>query len=115
VDDEADSRDLVEFILSAAGAIATTVPSAQDALLQLGTSNFDLLISDIGMPEVDGYTLMHQIQHAGKGNIPAIALTAYAGEVNHQQALASGFQKHLAKPVEPGDLIAAVLELVKGG
>lgn len=80
------------------------------------TTKPDVLLSDIGMPEADGYMLIRQIRTLSPekgGQIPAIALTAYAGELDQQQALAVGFQKHMAKPVEPAELIAAIVNLVR--
>jgi CheY-like chemotaxis protein len=74
------------------------------------------LLCDIGMPEMNGYGLIQQIRkgrHDQGSNIPAIALTAYAGEINQQQALAAGFQLHLSKPIEPDRLVGAIATLVK--
>jgi hypothetical protein len=68
------------------------------------------------MPEVDGYTLMRQVRARlpqQNGQIPAIALTAYAGEINQQQAIAAGFHMHISKPVEPDELVKAIVSLVK--
>lgn len=115
VDDDADMRDLAQFILTQSGAQVTTGASAAQALTLLNQSVPDLLVCDIGMPEMDGYSLIRQIRKRSPeqgGNIPAIALTAYAGEINQQQALAAGFQIHLAKPVDPEHLIKAVLQVV---
>ncbi|HCF26101.1 MAG TPA: hypothetical protein DEV81_02490, partial [Cyanobacteria bacterium UBA11049] len=70
---------------------------------------------DIGMPELDGYTLMRQVRTRlpqQSGQIPAIALTAYAGDLNQQQALTAGFQMHISKPVEPEELVKAIAKLV---
>ena len=110
VDDEADTRDLTSFVLEQSGAIVTALPSAREALEALTQGRFDLLISDIGMPDMDGYSLIRQIRQRGNA-IPAVALTAYAGEVDHQQAIAAGFQTHIAKPVEPTTIIAAIVRL----
>jgi CheY-like chemotaxis protein len=74
-----------------------------------------VLLSDIGMPEVDGYTLIRQIRTLPPeqgGQIPAIALTAYAGEINEEKALSAGFQKHISKPVDPTLLIEAISDLL---
>ncbi|MBD2110075.1 response regulator [Nodosilinea sp. FACHB-13] len=123
VDDDADSREFVVFVVEQAGAEVTAVSSASQALQQLATASFDLLLSDIGMPEMDGYELMRQVsqlQESG-GQTPAaqallvpkaIALTAYAGELNQQQALAAGFQGHITKPVEPDDLIKTIVAVI---
>ena len=115
VDDEADSRDFVTFVLEEAGAIVTAVSSAF-AALEVFTSQIDILVSDIGMPGMDGYMLIQQIRALSieqGGKIPAIALTAYAGEFDRQKALVAGFQKHISKPVEPEQLIEAVTFAVK--
>ncbi|MEH2344888.1 MAG: ATP-binding protein [Nostoc sp.] len=115
VDDDDDTRDFHTFVLEQAGAMVTAVTSAKEALQVLAESEPDMLLSDIGMPEIDGYMLMRQIkalQANQAKQIPAIALTAYAGEINQQQALESGFQKHLSKPVEPDELIKAIATLI---
>jgi len=118
VDDEADMRELTKFILMQAGAEVTVVTSADEALLSLSQTKPDILVTDVGMPTVDGYMLLRQIRtltQAEGGTIPAIALTAYAGEVNRQQALAAGFQRHLTKPIDPEVLIETIAVLVKSG
>jgi signal transduction histidine kinase/DNA-binding response OmpR family regulator len=125
VDDEPDSREFVAFVLEQAGAQVTALSSAVEVLQALPEVKPDVLVSDIGMPEVDGYTLIRQIRMLPPQQdnsaatskeiscIPAIALTAYAGETNQQQALAAGFQWHLAKPVVPDELVAIVAELAQ--
>ncbi len=116
VDDEADMRELASFVLTQAGAQVTTATSALQALSQLNQSVPDLLLCDIGMPEMNGYALIQQIRtrrHDQGGNIPAIALTAYAGEINQQHALDAGFQMHLAKPIEPDRLVRTIATLVR--
>jgi PAS domain S-box-containing protein len=114
VDDDADIRELIEFILQQAGADVRVVASANEVLQQIEEFSPQVLISDIGMPEVDGYMLMQQVRSLPSGcgkTIPAIALTAYAGEIDQKQALAAGFQLHLPKPVEPKQLIAAIASI----
>jgi CheY-like chemotaxis protein len=121
VDDETDARELVVFILEDAGAMVVSAASAVEALEALTNTGVDVLISDIGMPTMDGYTLMQQViaQFAEKGEqlsasnpLPkAIALTAYAGEINQQKALAAGFQRHLSKPIDPTELVATIASL----
>lgn len=109
VDDEQDNRDLLTFVLEQSGASVTAVDSAIAALDAIEQSKFDVLVSDIGMPEMNGYMLIEQVQK----RIPcAIALTAYAGEINQQQAIEAGFQQHLAKPVEPELLVQTVQTLL---
>lgn len=113
VDDESDSRELVAFVLEQAGARVTSVSSGIEALQAVELAVPDLIVSDIGMPEMDGYMLLRQVRTNGQGqqDIPAIALTAYAGEFDRQQALQAGFQQHLPKPIEPEKLISAICTL----
>ncbi|WP_375467803.1 PAS domain S-box protein [uncultured Nostoc sp.] len=116
VDDEPDIRDLITFILQDYGAEVTAVSSAQEALQALSESIPDVLISDIGMPKTDGYMLMREVRARSPqqgGHVPAIALTAYAGEMNQQQALAAGFQMHISKPVDPDVLLKAIADLIE--
>jgi CheY-like chemotaxis protein len=116
VDDDADTRDYISFLLEQAGAEVILATSANEALQLLWQSTPDILLSDIGMPDMDGYMLMQQVRKLPPeqgGNIKAIALTAYAGEINQQQAIAAGFSKHIAKPVQPEELIIAILEVVR--
>ncbi|MCC5639283.1 PAS domain-containing protein [Nostoc sp. CHAB 5844] len=115
VDDDADSREFVSFVLEQEGANVAMAGSATEALTALRQFQPDVLLSDIGMPQVDGYMLMQQVRNLPPeqgGNIKAIALTAYAGEMNQQQALAAGFEQHLAKPVDPEQLISKIINLV---
>lgn len=117
VDDEADMRALAIAILEEFGAEVRVAASADEALALFDKSLPDIFISDIGMPDVDGYALMRRVRERSPstdGLIPAIALTAYAGEVNQQQALSAGFQIHLAKPVEPEILVKAIVSLLAG-
>ncbi|MBD3884661.1 response regulator [Phormidium tenue FACHB-886] len=115
VDDEADMRDLAVIILEQAGAIVQAAASAAEALTVLDQFQPMLLVSDIGMPETDGYELIKQVKRRsskfGK-QIPAIALTAYAMEQDQQQALAAGFQRHIAKPIEPELLVSEIVALL---
>ncbi|MEP6516866.1 PAS domain S-box protein [Microcoleus vaginatus] len=116
VDDDADMRELAAFTLMQSGAQVATAASGAQALTLLNQSLPDLLLCDIGMPEMDGYALIRQIRKWSPqqgGTIPAIALTAYAGEINQQQALAAGFQMHISKPVEPEELVKAIARLLR--
>jgi PAS domain S-box-containing protein len=116
VDDEPDVRQLIAFVLEEYGAQVTIATSAKSALAILNESLPDILISDIGMPEMDGYMLIQELRSLPDekgGAVPAIALTAYAGESNEQKALSSGFEKHISKPVEAEILIQAIISLVK--
>ncbi|QYO68611.1 response regulator [Leptolyngbya sp. 7M] len=88
---------------------------ASEAIATLTQFKPDLLLSDIGMPDVDGYMLVRQIRTLPPeqgGTIPAIALTAYAGEIDYQQAMAAGFHQHISKPLEPTKLVEAIAHLV---
>ncbi len=112
VDDEPDARELLTALLTQYGAEVLTVASAVEALTVLESFQPDALISDIGMPEIDGYTLIQQIRALPPekgGRIPAIALTAYAREDDQQQAISSGYQWHITKPLEPEQLVRAVI------
>ncbi len=116
VDDEIDNLELATFILEEAGASVVAVSSASEALQVLAQAKPNIFLFDIGMPQIDGYRLLQQIRtlEAERGGhlVPAIALTAYAGEADQQQALAAGFQQHIPKPVEPEVLLRAILNLI---
>jgi CheY-like chemotaxis protein len=114
IDDETDSREFMAVVLEEAGAIVTTAASAVEALEAIDRSIPDLIVSDIGMPDMDGYMLLQQIRtFEPVRDVPAIALTAYTGEFDRQQALKAGFQMHLAKPVEPEELVKAIDRLLR--
>lgn len=114
VDDEADTRELIAFFLQQWGAKVTIAKSAKEALSFLEEIRFDLLISDIGMPDLDGYSLMRQVRTLNfNQEIPAIALTAYASEEDQKQATLSGFQLHIAKPLELEQLTQAIVKLLE--
>jgi PAS domain S-box-containing protein len=116
VDDEADARSLLVTLLEQCGAHAVAVSSAEEALLTIQLSKPDLLLSDIGMPGMDGYALISKLRSLSKeegGRTPAIALTAYASEDDRRRALVSGFQMHVAKPVDPVELALAVERLAR--
>jgi CheY-like chemotaxis protein len=115
VDDEPDSREFVTFVLEQAGATVLTATTAADALTMLIRSKPDVLLSDVGMPDMDGYMLMKQVRALPTeqgGEVWAIALTAYAGDFNQQQALIAGFQQHLSKPIEPERLVREISRLL---
>ncbi|MEP6777020.1 MAG: ATP-binding protein [Chthoniobacterales bacterium] len=114
VDDEADARYLVQRILSSAGAVVQTASSGAEALEAMKTAQPHVLISDIGMPGEDGYAVIRKVRALDGndgGNIPAIALTAFARSDDRRRAIMSGFQMHMAKPVEPAELVAMVASL----
>lgn len=113
VDDEVDSLELIAFILQQEGATTTTAASASAALESISKSTPDLIISDIGMPEIDGYELIKTVRASEKTkSIPAIALTAYASEVNQQQAISAGFQRHISKPIDTNIVVDMVVDLI---
>lgn len=114
IDDDEDTREFVRFLLEQEGAIVEAVNSAIEALKRFTEFQADVLLSDIGMPDMDGYQFMRQVRTLPVeqgGAIPAIALTAYAGEIDYQQAMSAGFQRHLPKPVDPDKLVGAIVSL----
>ena len=108
VDDDPDSRDLVHRLLSDCGATVTGAASAAEALAATHNQRPDILISDIGMPEVDGYQLLRSLRTNSEIRFPAIALTAFARPEDRTRALLAGYVAHVAKPVEAAELIATV-------
>ena len=111
LDDEADMRELLRTILAQCGAEVTVVTTAHEALEALEHAPFDVLVSDILMPEEDGYDLIRKVRALDVergGRIPALALTAYARIEDREAALSAGYQQHAAKPIEPVALAAAV-------
>jgi PAS domain S-box-containing protein len=116
VDDDADIRALLIYTLEVCGAEVMAAASADEAISALTASSppMDILISDIGMPDEDGYALLRRVralEPENGGRIPAIALTAYARTQDRRAALLAGFQSHVAKPVEPAELIAVIANL----
>jgi signal transduction histidine kinase len=117
VDDDDDSRALIAVLLSRRGATVTSASSAGEALRLLEARRPDVLVSDIGMPQVDGYTLMRRVRSMPPslgGRTPAAALTAFARPSDGERALAAGFQAHLMKPVDEGKLVTIVAKLAAG-
>lgn len=114
VDDEPDSLELLTVLLEEEGAVVSAFSSPIEALQALTQSRFDLLISDIGMPDINGYALISEVRATSPLNreIPAIALTAYAGERNQRRAIAAGYQAHIAKPINPQKLLEVTSSLV---
>ncbi len=116
VDDRIDTRELLEFVLEGYGAEVLTVGAARSAIAALkeNPGKYDVLISDIGMPEEDGYFLIREVRTlaaSAGGQIPAAALTAYAGDKERERAINAGFQTHIAKPVKPVQLALIVANL----
>ena len=115
VDDEADTRDLLSLALTSAGAQVMTSASASDAITVIRQLQPDCIVSDIGMPGEDGYTLIKRVRalQGKERDIPAVALTGYAGAEARSRASAAGFQAYLAKPVAIGELISIIARLVE--
>jgi CheY-like chemotaxis protein len=114
VDDEADARQLLATVLERCGAEVRTCASASEALEALKQYKPDVLVSDIGMPDEDGYSLMEKVRasEAGRGErIPAVALTAYARVEDRLRALSAGYNMHVPKPVEPAELAMVIASL----
>ena len=111
VDDEPDARDLIKRVLAECDAHVLAACSADEALMLVEAENPHVLVSDIGMPDVDGYELLRRVRALGPtrgGNVPAIALTAFARSEDRTRALHAGFLVHVSKPVEPSELVATV-------
>jgi PAS domain S-box-containing protein len=116
VDDDPDAVLLVAELLQAAGARVSTASSADDALRVLETELADVIVTDLGMPRVDGFQLLDRIRNHRNPlvrHVPAAALTAYARSEDRVKALRAGFQIHLAKPIDPTELVTAVASLAK--
>ena len=114
VDDEEDGRDLLQTILGQHGVEVTAVDSAAAALIAIERDRPDLLLSDIAMPQEDGYTLVRKLRALSPergGSTPAMAVTAFAREEDARRAREAGYQMHLPKPVEPAELLRAVTTL----
>jgi PAS domain S-box-containing protein len=115
VDDEPDARLIISRIVEERGARTLTASSGTEALSLLASESIDILVSDIGMPDFDGYRLVQTIRTLESKRVrklPAIALTAYARTEDRQRALLAGYQMHLAKPVEPRELVAGIASLL---
>jgi signal transduction histidine kinase len=118
VDDEADARRMLAKVLEGAGARVTTAGSAVEALAALADATKekgpDVLISDVGMPDQDGYDLIREVRRRGHyaGNLPALALTAFAHSDNAREAISAGFQSHISKPVNLRNLTEAIASLI---
>lgn len=116
VDDSDDARELLATLLMQYGAAPKVVASGQELLAQLQTFRPDVLVCDLSMPDMDGYTLLQQVRALPPeqgGTVAAIAVTAYAREEDRQRALEDGFQAHLAKPIEPEKLASAIAALTR--
>ena len=115
VDDEPDTRELIEYVLAQCDARVTQAGSAREAVAALEHSSYDVLVSDVGMPEEDGHTLIRAVRALPVdkgGRIPALALTAYARSEDRAAAFKAGFDMHLAKPIAPAELLVVIARLV---
>jgi PAS domain S-box-containing protein len=116
VDDEPDGRGLIARILEDCGAHCVCASDVREALGQLAAHAFDIVLSDIGMPDKDGYELMREMRSRESDTgrtVPAIAVTAYARAEDRQRSLLAGYQMHLSKPVEARELIAAIASILR--
>jgi CheY-like chemotaxis protein len=116
VDDSADGRALTSLVLTQAGACVTAVASVREALQLLEVERPDVLVSDIGLCDEDGYALIRQIRQdeaAHGGFLPAVALTGYARAEDRARILAAGFQAHVPKPVDPVELTTAIATITR--
>ena len=116
VEDEPDASELIALVLKGSGAHVEAVESVGDALQRLPLFIPDVLLSDIGLPVESGYDLIRKVRSldTNMNKVPAIALTAFATENDRKKTLSAGFQAHLAKPVEPGDLVRTIQTLING-
>jgi CheY-like chemotaxis protein/nitrogen-specific signal transduction histidine kinase len=114
VEDETDTREMLALALKQRGAKAVQAGSAKEAFPLLETQHFDVIISDIGMPSVDGYTFMRKVRSrkSAIGKVPAIALTAYAAEEDRRLAAEAGFEAHIPKPITLTELIRVIVKLI---
>lgn len=115
VEDEADTRGFLSIMLRQEGADVHEAGSVSEAMANLETFDADMVVSDIGMPGEDGYNLIRRVRErenaTGSRPVPAVALTAYAGDMHRRRSLREGFQAHLAKPVDPTEIITLLARL----
>ena len=115
VDDEPEARQIIGTVITRTGAEVKTCQSAHEALAKLADWKPDVILSDIAMPEQDGYSFIRQVRslpHDKGGDTPAAALTAYARDIDRRQALAAGYQMHIAKPIGASQLVTMIARLV---
>jgi CheY-like chemotaxis protein len=116
LDDERDARELMQAVLERGGARVTLVSSTHEALASVRNQRPDVIVSDIGMPEEDGYVFIRALRAMPPeegGQVPAVALTAYARAEDRRRALLAGFQNHAAKPIEPQELVMVIANLTR--
>ncbi len=114
VDDQEDARELIQRVLEGAGADVITADGAAVAIELVEARKPDVLVSDIGMPDADGFELLRSVRALGiarGGRVPAIALTAFARSEDRTRALRAGFAVHVSKPVDPAELVATVVSV----
>lgn len=115
VDDDPDTLELVTTVLEGAGMSVRAAPGATDAFSQIQAFVPDVIVSDIGMPDEDGYSLIRKVRSLASQELrstPAIALTAFSGAENRELALKAGFDLHIVKPTDPEQLVSAIRSLV---
>src|SRR5262249_50695137 len=110
VDDDYDAREALRFLLARSGAEVEAAATTRQAIDLLARKPPDVLVSDIAVPEEDGYEFLGRVRagEGGRPDVPAIALTAYSAPEDRERALSHGFQAHVSKPVELAKLVAAV-------
>jgi CheY-like chemotaxis protein len=116
VDDDADAREMLKVALHQYGAVVRVAESAEEAFAALETEAPDVLVSDIEMPDTNGYELIRRLRHSDQPElrrVPAVALTAYARTEDRVKALIAGFQTHVPKPVEPAELVTVIASLAQ--
>jgi len=115
VDDEAETRELLKIMLASHGAEVTVCSSGSEALTKIPDWKPQVIVSDIGMPVLDGYSFIRKVRSLDSEwrDTPAIALTAYARAEDRMRSLAAGFQMHVPKPVEASELVMVIASLVK--
>jgi CheY-like chemotaxis protein len=116
VEDQDDSRDLLQFVLQREGAIVDTARNAPEAKAALAAKRFDVLVADLGLPGEDGYSLIRAVRQTFPSparEILAVALTAYAGDYYRTKALSAGYDAYVAKPIEPSRLMEVLRGLVR--
>ena len=116
IDDDLDTLEMLKFALESFGAAVKTADSASTAFQTFQKGNFDIIVSDLGMPQEDGYSLLGKIRAKFKENgkfVPAIAVSGYARNEDFDRAIAAGFQLHISKPVDPQELALKILEVLQ--
>jgi CheY-like chemotaxis protein len=114
IDDEPDARDLTRAVLEKCGAAVRVAASASEGLARVSEDRPDVIVCDVHMPEVDGYTFVRRLRdQVGAAKVPVLALTAAATSTDRVRALSAGFQMHVAKPVEPEELAVMVASLAR--